>query len=276
MKRFYLFLFLSLLLANIFVWTIIYDFIHRSTEEVYFLNVGQGDAELVRLRGGNILIDAGPNGRVISQLDKSLPFYDRTIDVFVLSHPNKDHYAGFFDVLERYKVRTVILNNLDFPSSLYQQLLQKIKEKHILVLRGVRGLRIREEKSPVRFHVLYPFRLATANDDANNFSSVDLLSSGKKQFLFTGDIGFSAERKIIPLLLSLPPSSQRILKVPHHGSRYSSSLDFLKAFSPQIAVIEVGRNHYGHPHPDTLQRLQAIGAQVFRTDLNGLIRFKIR
>jgi len=276
MKKNYLLLLLFLLLANIFTWTIIYDFIHHSPGEVDFLNVGQGDAELVRVRGGNILIDAGPNSSVISQLDKSLPFYDRTIDVFVLSHPNKDHYAGFFDVLERYKVRAVILNNLDFPGSLYQQLLQKIKEKHILVLKGIRGLDIREKDSPVRFRILYPFRLATANDDANNFSSVDLLSSGKKQFLFTGDIGFATERKIIPFLLSLPSSSQRILKVPHHGSRYASSSGFLKAFSPQIAVIEVGENHYGHPHPDTLQRLQDIGAQIFRTDLNGLIRFKIR
>ncbi len=272
MKKFYLCLLSFLLLANIFTWLIIYDFIHHPSREVDFLSVGQGDAELIRTEAGNILIDAGPDSSVVSQLDQCLPFYDRTIDVFVLSHPNKDHYAGLFDILERYKVRAIVINNLDFSGSLYQQLLRKIREKHVILLRGTRGVCITGKDPSIKFIILYPSRLALANDDTNKFSSIDLFSTRQKDFLFTGDIGFSEERKIIPFLSSLLFAPYHILKVAHHGSRYSSSSEFLQAFSPQISVIEVGENHYGHPHPETLQRLQASGTKIFRTDLNGLIR----
>ncbi len=272
MKNIYFYSLLFLLGINLFVWGVIFAFIYRPLGEVDFLNVGQGDAELIQMEAGNILIDAGPNREVVSALDKVLPFFDRTIDVFILSHPNQDHYAGFFDVLDRYQVRAVVLNNLDCPNSLYQQLLQEIRKRNITVLSGLTGTRIRSKDSPSQLLIIHPSHLATMNDNADEFSSVDILSLGGKQFLFTGDIGFQEEKELIPLL-SLLPAGERILKVAHHGSRYASSQTFLEAFSPQIAVIEVGNNNYGHPHPDTLQRLKDAQVKVLRTDLDGSIRF---
>jgi len=272
MKNIYSYSLLFLLGVNLFVWGVIFAFIHHPLAEVDFLNVGQGDAELIQMEAGNILIDAGPNREVVSALDQVLPFFDRTIDVFILSHPNQDHYAGFFDVLDRYQVRAVMLNNLDCPDSLYQQLLQEIRRRNITVLSGLAGTRIRSKDSPDQLLILYPLRWATMDNNVNEFSSVDILSLYGKQFLFTGDMGFREERKVIPFL-SLLPAGERILKVAHHGSRYASSQMFLKAFAPQIAVIEVGNNNYSHPHPDTLQRLKDAQVKVLRTDLDGLIRF---
>ncbi|HDQ15682.1 MAG TPA: MBL fold metallo-hydrolase, partial [Bacteroidetes bacterium] len=108
MQKFILYFLLTLICANIFTYWIIFDFLSMPKGEVSFLSVGQGDAELIQIPGGNILIDAGPDAKILSELDKSLSFYDRTIDLFILSHPNKDHFNGLFDILERYKVRAVM------------------------------------------------------------------------------------------------------------------------------------------------------------------------
>lgn len=274
MKKLLLYLLLLLVSANFFTWWIIFDFLHSSRREVGFLSVGQGDAELIQTLAGNILIDAGPDITVLSELDKSLSFYDRTIDLFILSHPNKDHFNGLFDVLERYKVKAIMLNNLSYPNSLYQKLLEEIKKRDILVIKGLSGTTVRWEESG-NLLVLYPESMVSFKEDPNKFSLVANLLFGKSCFLFTGDISAAQEKEILPLL-SCPLDYDTILKVPHHGSRHSSSLQFLEKFKPRIAVIEVGDNSYNQPHPDTLQRLKDIGAKIFRTDLNGTIHFKIK
>lgn len=274
MKKPFKYLLIILITANIFTYWIIFDFLCMPKGEVSFLSVGQGDAELIQILAGNILIDAGSDTKILSELDKLLPFYDRTIDLFILSHPNKDHFNGLFDILERYKVRAVMLNNLSYSNSLFQKLLQELDKRGILIIKGIIGTKVSWGNQD-NLLFLYPDTMVSSKQDPNKFSSVIMLFLGQNCFLFTGDIGFTQEKKILPLL-SCSNDNSRILKVPHHGSRYSSSVSFLEEFKPQIAIIEVGENSYGHPHPDTLERLKNIGAQIFRTDLDGTIRFKIK
>jgi len=273
MKKSFKYLLIFFIIANIFTYWIILDFLCAYRGEVSFLSVGQGDAQLIQIPGGNILIDAGPDAKILSELDKLLPFYDRTIDLFILSHPNKDHFNGLFDILERYKVRAVMLNNLSYSNSLFQKLLQELDKREILIIKGIAGVNVSWENQD-NLAFLYPETMVSSKQDPNKFSSVNMLFLGQNCFLFTGDIGFAQEKKILPLL-SCPDNNSRILKVPHHGSRYSSSAQFLEEFKPQVAIIEVGENSYGHPHPDTLERLKNIGAQIFRVDLDGTISFRI-
>jgi len=274
MKKSLLYLLLLLVFGNIFTYWIIFDFLNSFRGKVSFLSIGQGDAELVQIPAGNILIDAGPDAKILSELDKSLSFYDRTIDLFILSHPNRDHFNGLFDVLERYNVRAVMLDNLSYSDSLFQKLLKELKQRDILIIKGIAGTKVNWENQDSLL-VVYPKTMVSSKQDPNKFSLIANLILDKNCFLFTGDIDSAQEKKILSLI-SCPVNNSRILKVAHHGSRYSSCTQFLKGFNPQIAIIEVGENRYGHPHPDVIQRLTDIGAQIFRTDLDGTIRFKIK
>ena len=274
MKKSLLYFLLLLVFSNVFTYWIIFDFLNVSKGKVNFLSVGQGDAELVQIPAGNILIDAGPDAKILSELDKSLSFYDRTIDLFILSHPNKDHFNGLFDILERYKVRAVMLDNLSYSDSLFQKLLKELKERDILIIKGIAGTKVSWENQD-NLLVIYPETMVSSKEDPNKFSLIANLILGKNCFLFTGDISSSQEKKILPLI-SCASDDARILKVAHHGSNYSSCKQFLKGFNPKIAIIEVGENSYGHPHLDVIQRLKDIGAQIFRTDLDGTIRFNLK
>lgn len=274
MKKSFKYLLIFFIIANIFTYWIILDFLFAPKGEVSFLSVGQGDAQLIQIPGGNILIDAGPDAKILSELDKLLPFYDRTIDLFILSHSNKDHFNGLFDILERYKVRAVMFNNLSYSNSLFQKLLQELDKREILIIKGIAGANV-SWKNQDNLLFLYPETMVFSKQDPNKFSSVNMLFLRQNCFLFTGDISSVQEKKILPFL-SCPDNNSRILKVSHHGSKYSSSTQFLEEFKPQIAIIEVGENSYGHPHPDTLERLKNIGAQIFRVDLDGTISFRIK
>lgn len=266
-------LLIILICANVFAYWIIFEYFYLGRGEVSFLDVGQGDAELIQVQSGNILIDAGPDASIIRELDNSLSFFDRTIDLFILSHPNKDHFYGIFEMLDKYKIRAVMLNNVFYSDSQYQKLLRELKKRNILTIRGFNGVKIDLGKEDNLF-VLYPNVMVSLNEDPNKFSLVLSLYLGQNYFLFTGDIGSAQEKSILSFL---PEDNKlRILKVAHHGSRYASSWQFLEYFRPHISVIEVGNNNYGHPHPDALERLEQVGSIIFRTDLDGTVRFKAK
>jgi len=295
MKKIPLYLIALLLISNVFTWWIIVDF-RMAKETVAFLNVGQGDAELINNTAGNILIDAGPNNKILFELGKILPFYERTIDLFILSHPNKDHFNGLFEILDKYKIRAVMLNNFTYPSSSFQKLLEELKKRHILIIKGFEGVRISWFTRPNFVHppqismkfgrasenldgpaqdkllVIYPPENLIFSNDPNSSCLVLDLVLETNHFLFTGDIGSAQEKKLFSFFASLKDQF-KVLKVAHHGSNYSSSDLFLKTLKPQIAIIEVGENSYNHPHPEVLKRLNEIGAQIFRTDINGTIQF---
>jgi competence protein ComEC len=273
MNKSFKYFLIILICTNVFTFLIIFDYLYLGNGEVIFLDVGQGDAELVKTYAGNILIDAGPDASIIRELDNSLSFFDRTIDLFILSHPNKDHFYGIIEMLDKYKIRAVMLNNVFYSDSQYQKLLQELEKRNILTIKGFEGIKISLGKED-KFSVLYPKAMVSLGEDPNKFSLVLSLCLGQNYFLFTGDISNVQEKEILPILLE--ENKLRVLKVAHHGSRYASSWQFLESFMPHISIIEVGNNNYGHPHPDTLERLKQAGSTIFRTDLDGAIYFKIK
>lgn len=265
-KNYQLFICLFLLLLNSYFLTIIMSYVNLK-DKVVFLDVGQGDAEFIQTKAGNILIDAG-SSRVIEELGKVMPFYDRTIDVAILSHPHKDHFLGFFDLLERYKIKIVIINNVECENSLYQQFLDKLKEKNILVLEGRKQAKVSlAEKDNL---LIFPDPKTSPQANLNEASLIVLANIHQFKFLFTGDISSRQEKNLINLLPNLF-SNIFALKAPHHGSSSGNSEEFLTLTRPKVAIIEVGENSFGQPMAEVINRYQSLNTKLFRTDLNGTV-----
>lgn len=237
---------------------------------VNYIDIGQGDSQLIQLPDGkNILIDAGDK----ESTPKLLKFFkDRKInkiDLLIISHPHMDHYGGLLDLLNSVEVLQVFDSGAPTSSTGYLSLLKKFaskKTKFSIVRKGQEFkftdnivLNIFAPEDPL---------LKDTKSDINNASIVAKLTHNKVSFLFTGDIEAESQNKIIADSGTLLKSD--ILKVAHHGSRYTSSNDFLEKVNPKIAVISCAiDNDYGHPHKETLQRLNDKKIKVLRTDLQG-------
>jgi len=242
--------------------------------EVTFLDVGQGDAAFLRLPGGKTaLIDGG--GLLGSDFDIGerviAPFLWRErilkVDYIVLSHPQPDHYRGLLFVARHFHPKEFWYAASDLPPDL-RRLLRELKLKGVKVRRIGKGFK--REISGVEFTVLHP--PAGWHSDVNDASLVLRVIWGDRSVLFTGDIGHLAEAEMVRRGL---PLRAEVIKVPHHGSRHSSSYPFVREVSPLYAVISVGwRNPFGHPAERTILRYQGIGATVLRTDLDGAITFR--
>jgi competence protein ComEC len=240
---------------------------------IAFLDVGQGDAALVSLplqqRTVQVLIDGGPNASILTELSRVMPKGDRSIDLLVLSHPQLDHFGGLIDVLERYNVGAFIWTGRAGTAEAWNELVEKLTKKHILAVKVAYGDKIKIGKQT--FTVLNPSQDTLLSGELNDSSLVMRLDAQGISALFTGDISASIEKRLPKNILRAD-----ILKVSHHGSKYSSADDFLRAVMSRLAVIEVGKNRYGHPSRETLERLNAAGNKIFRTDRNGtvLVRWK--
>jgi len=236
---------------------------------VYFLDVGQGDAILVQAPDGRqILIDGGPSPTaLLNELGAVLPFWDHSLDLVVLTHPDGDHITGLIPLLDRYRVAQV----LDVPQSDTASEATPWRER--LAALGIpRTLAQRGMRLPVGdlgITVLNPgptLLTGTVSDDNNN-AAVLRLDYGGTSLILTGDAESEAEADMIAAGL---PLRADVLKVGHHGSNGASSPAFIAAVAPRLAVIQVGaENTFGHPHPAVLERLG--GVEVLRTDQNGRI-----
>ncbi|MEK7542703.1 MAG: MBL fold metallo-hydrolase [Patescibacteria group bacterium] len=236
--------------------------------QVHFLDVWQGDSELVELPGGvDVLIDGGPpNGRAAREIASALGPTDRYIDLVSISHPQLDHFGGIVDVIERYKVGAFIWNGRrEGAPSAFGDLEKKLKENNIPVITLGAGDRILYKDNAI--NVLWPTKAALAGKELNNTSLVLEVKSKNTTALFTGDIGVKIEASLVQTGLK----NIDVLKVPHHGSKYSSSASLLNAVQPLISAIEVGKNSYGHPTEETLSRLKSAGSKIFRTDRDGTV-----
>jgi competence protein ComEC len=242
---------------------------------VSFLDIGQGDAILIQRGNQQVLIDGGPSPQTLTmELGDRMPFWDRTIELVVLTHPHDDHLSGLVEVLKRYEVEQVFYPDLDYDSSLYKEWRRLIDEKDISVTLAQADQEI-DLGDGVTMSVLHPpATLMTGTEsDTNNNSTVLRLSFGRVSFLFTGDIEWEAEFRLIAQGFELDCT---VLKVGHSGSYTSTTPDFLAAASPLVAVISVGEtNLYGHPHDEVVERLEtALDAEnVYRTDEQGTIEF---
>lgn len=250
---------------------------------VIFFDVGQGDSVLVRTPSHqNILIDGGPDLAVLNKLGRSLPFYDHTVDLMVLTHSHADHLIGLVDVLERYDVQRVLYNGIQTTAADFLAWQSLIQDKRVDTTVAKAGQAF--QFGSTTLEVLYPFADVSNQtfSDLNDSSVVTKLKYQNTAFLFTGDAPVEVEEELLGFYCqdgSRDPSHPAqngclllsdVLKVGHHGSRYSSSEEFLEAVHPQYAVISAGEgNRFGHPHRQTLMRLQQAGATVLRTDKIG-------
>lgn len=241
------------------------------TLEVYFFDVGQGDSELIRLPGGeNILIDAGTSSTEDELVGELRSLGAETLDLVVATHPHADHIGGMAAVIDAFDVRQVVMPRIsesDTPTTkTYENLLQSIADKGLTITLAEPGDELLSSGGAV-LTVLAP----NGEDygDLNNYSVVLRLTYGEDSFLFTGDAEEASEEEMLSLDW---PLTATVLKCGHHGSETSTSPAFLDAVSPQYAVISCGvDNDYGHPDAVTLEKLEAAGAEVFRTDRQGSI-----
>jgi len=259
----------------ILVWSVVLtmpdDKLHVS-----FFDVGQGDAILVQTPNGqNILIDGGPDPQKINlELSKKLPFWDRTIDLIVCTQPQADHVTGLVEVLQRYEVKQAIYSEIPYDSSIYWEWLRLIEDKGIKheIARAGQGIDL---GNGIKMEVLNPpgGLFEGTSHDVDNNGVVLRLIWGKVSFLFTADIRKEAEFELIRQRANLRST---VLKVAHHGSKTSTSPQFLAAVNPEVVVVSVGAdNTFGHPSPEVVERLiDRLGDDnVYRTDEDGTMEF---
>ncbi|MDP3879715.1 MAG: MBL fold metallo-hydrolase, partial [Dehalococcoidales bacterium] len=241
---------------------------------VSFLDVGQGNAILIQKGSQQVLVDGGPDPRAISlALGTEMPFWDRTIDLVVLTHPHADHLTGLVAVLKRYQVKRVLYPDSADDSLLYNEWSSIIEEKDIARTPARAGQRIRLGEALIE--VLNPqMSLLTGTEsDMDNNGVVLRLEMDEVSFLLTADIMREAELALITRRAEL---TSTVLGVAHHGSSTSTTAGFLAVVDPRLAVISLDKdNRFGHPHLEVWQRLaQKLGqGNIYRTDERGIIEF---
>lgn len=237
--------------------------------EVHFIDVGQGDAALIRSPSGKaILIDAGgpAAGAVVADYLEAQGV--TSLDLAIGSHPHLDHLGGMLEVLQRVRPRIYMDPGFPHPLRQYDALLQWLEEEKVSVRLARAGRNITVEPGLV-LEFLWPKEplLSNTRSDANANSIVVRLVHGDVSFLFTGDAEAVTERQ---LLKQKDAVRATVLKVAHHGSRHSTSATWLKSVAPEATVMSLGAtNSYGHPHPQLIDRLERAQVRVFRTDRDG-------
>ena len=259
----------GLIIAASLVWAAIFYLQDRDYLTVAFLDIGQGDAIFIEAPNGNqVLIDGGPNQKVLSELSKVMPFYDRSIDVVIATHPDADHIGGLPEVLARYDIDYVFDSASASDTGVYKEWTSSVEKENARYTHVFRGTRILLGEN-VRLDILYPFP-GQISEDANNMSVVAKLIYGKTCFILTGDLERVGEFKLLDDDISC-----EVLKIGHHGSKTSTSDAFLAAIAPKFAVIQSGEdNKYGHPNGIVLNKLQAADIAALRNDELGLIKIR--
>lgn len=251
-----------------------------------FCDVGQGDAIYVRTpQGEDILIDGGPDEKVLACLSKRMPFWDRTLEMVVLTHPQSDHLTGLIPVFQRYRVKNFVGENLFSPSASFTKFQSEVAKEGAQIYNPQKGDKIKignltldffwpsqvlgnqriwEEKYLANQQVL---GASTFSGDLNNYSLALEIKYGDFEVLFTGDLSAKILEEV-----AIDSGPVEVLKVPHHGSKNGLSAKALEALGPQLAVILVGKaNRFGHPHQETIKILEDKDIKILRTDLNGEI-----
>ncbi len=242
------------------------------TPELHFLDVGQGDATLLMLPGNvAVLTDAGPDRSVAASLEAVLPSRKNRIDIGIISHPQLDHFAGFNELIRRYEFGALLMNGRDAEGGSlgqWKMMLESAAKKNVPIVIVGAGDRIRHGSTSIE--IIGPSNALIGSGDLNDTGIIERIETPEWRAILTADIGMSVEKYLLRGGLSLRAD---IMKIGHHGSKYSSSVPFLAAIRPRIIGIEVGaRNRHGHPSPETLLRIASTThAKVFRTDESGTI-----
>lgn len=258
-----------LLIGAVLIWYAIAASDRGGVLTFAMLDIGQGDAIFIESPSGNqILFDGGPNRSVLRELGKVMPFFDRSIDMLVVTNPDKDHFSGFIDVLSSYKVSIIVEPGTVGASGEYSLLEQRVKQegaKHVLARRG----QTIDIGGGAFIEILFPDRDASGMG-TNDGSIIAKLIYGRTSFLLTGDTTEAVEEYLSKL------DGKRldvdVLKIGHHGSRTSTSAAILGFASPAYALISAGKdNSYGHPHKEVLDRLNEFEVETLGTYEQGTI-----
>ena len=251
--------------------------------KIYFIDVGQGDSSLIITpQRKNILIDGGGSSNSDFDVGKStlIPYIlDRgftKIDIVIISHFDQDHVGAILTLLQELRVGRVYISKQAENSENYEKFLKIISEKNIKVYEVMAGNKIHIEKN-LYLDILWPTENLISTNALNNNAMVFNLHYKKFSMLFTGDIEETSEKEILKLYSKNKDLLKaNILKVAHHGSKTSSTSEFINVVNPKIAVIGVGKNNkFGHPNENVLERLKQLGCKVFRTDLGGEISIEV-
>lgn len=250
---------------------------------IIFCDVGQGDAVYIRLPDGrDILVDGGPNDRVLECLGKHMPFWDRSLDIIMLTHPQKDHMQGLLSVIDRYNIGMMVRSDISGSTEGYGQFVSRIKNRAIKEKLVTRGEVIRAGQ--VRLTMVWPTKeqvarmkpsvsiagssvLGSHDGDLNDGSLVFWLRYGAFDAVFSGDADTQVESQLRDS--SLADSIVELLKVPHHGSKSGITKERINKLKPSLSIISVGKNTYGHPAAETLTLLADATSRVLRTDQKG-------
>jgi competence protein ComEC len=249
------------ILIVLFVITIIiWVFVFREAKqndilEIDFFDVGQGDGIFVETGDGKqMLVDGGPSNVILEKLGKEMGFYDRYIDLVILTHPEYDHIGGLIEVIKRYNIGAIITTGVVRDTNQYKEWIKIIEQKNIPIYIAQLGGQI-DFGNNIKMDILYPFENLVGQEvsNTNNSSIVGKLVYKDFEVLLTGDIEKSVERKLVNSGIDLKAD---VLKVPHHGSKTSSTEEFLQAVNSVINIIQAGKdNKYGHPHQEVLERM---------------------
>ncbi len=261
----------------IFLFVPIYQKINFSG--IIFMQINRGDAFYLKTKEGiEIIWDGGDDKRFLEKLSNYRPFFDKNIDLWIISHPDSDHYYGGLEVLKQLNIKNIMLTGVDKNDNKYQNIFDIAKKRNINMIFANKNTDL--QIGDIFIDTLYPFESIYASRDkkeiGNNFAIVQKLyfkdnNKDIKTILLTGDIETETEEK---LLLSGVDVSADILKIAHHGSKSSSSKSFLKAVNPMRAIITTGvLNTFGHPHVETLEILKKLKIDFLNSKFGDVIIF---
>lgn len=266
---------LVLLAVTVVIWVSIAQTSSGGELRVTFLDIGQGDAIFIQTpSGAQMLIDGGKNRAVIRELGKVIPLFDRSIDVVLATHPDSDHIGGLPDVLKRYSVGIVVQSSVLDPegtdAQAFDAAVAREENEGGVQLVAERG-QVIDLGGGVTFEILFPDRFIP-QVETNTGSIVGRLVYGDTSFMLTGDSPDDIEKYLI--LLDAEGLHSNVLKAGHHGSRTSSSLQFVGFVSPEYAVFSRGcDNSYGHPHEEPVAVFAKLQVQTFDTCTDGAVTF---
>lgn len=237
----------------------------RNNLNIHFIDIGQGDSSLIQYKNINILIDSGPNDSE-EKLIRYLKKYNvKRLDYLIATHPHEDHIGNMDAILDEFDVKKFLAPYVEYESSDFDNMIRELKEKNMTIqpIDASSNKLFLESNTYLEF--LHPTNITYEN--TNNYSLIIKLNHFSHSFLFTGDAELEAELSLLKNNFDLKSD---ILKVAHHGSSSSSSLDFLNAVNPSISIISCGiNNKFKHPHISTLQNLESINSKIYRTDEDG-------
>lgn len=237
---------------------------------VVFFDVGQGDSAFIETPDGKqILIDGGSDSSVLRKLSSEMGFFDREIDMIIATHPDSDHIGGLVDVFERYEVKHIVMTENNHQSPVVEQFLNRVVDETATVHYARRDM-VFDFGGEIKLRILFPDRDPT-NLESNTSSVVVQLIYRDSEFLFTGDSPKGIEEYLVSIDSQLESD---VLKVGHHGSKTSTSQEFLEKVQAKYAVISAGKdNRYGHPHSVVIEALQEKRVEIFETSVMGDIIF---